>query len=74
MTAPTEKQVERARTRLRVAQQVLNGALDGLSQGDIAKRLGIDRKVISFWARALGVAPSREAGIGEGRSYYDMPL
>lgn len=74
MSDVTDHQIERAKRRLNLAQGVLRGIVSGLSQAAIAEQLGVSRTVISWWARALGVAPTRRGDIGAGKSYLHLEL
>lgn len=65
----TDTQIERGKVRLRLAQEIMRDAVSGLSQKATAERLGVNLNIVSFWARALGVARTRQAGIGAGGSY-----
>lgn len=73
MSEPTEKQVQRARERLRLAQSILKYTLDGLSQRDISRMLDVNLNIVSFWVRSLGIAPTRRGGIGANKAYDRMP-
>lgn len=70
----TDTQIERGRARIRLAQEVLRDSISGLSQADTARRLGVSRTVVSWWCRALGVAPTRRGDIGAGKSYLTLTI